>query len=212
MLLALCLWNSVPTFQCILASFSISYHSLFKKVLKALKTLVQRKPPGPEFMDPYFLKLAADFIAGPLAYLFNLTVENKEIPKIWKSAFVLPVLKRGWLFYFNYRPISSYVLAKVLENLVSDQLKAFLYNDAILSIYQSGFGKRHSTISAALKVVNDILVTLDKKQHCASLFIDLSKAFDTVDHDVLKMRLLNSGLSENAVAWFSNNLSDRSVH
>ena len=46
-------------------------------------------------MDPYFLKLAADFIAGPLAYLFNLTVENKDIPKIWKSAFVLPVLKRG---------------------------------------------------------------------------------------------------------------------
>lgn len=70
--------------------------------------------------------------------------------------------------------------------------------------------KKHSTITAALKVVNDISVALDKKQDCASLFIDLSKAFDTVDHSVLKLRLINTGLSEQAVAWFSNYLSDRS--
>lgn len=61
-----------------------------------------------------------------------------------------------------------------------------------------------------MKVVNDILVALDKKQHSALLFIDLSKAFDTVDLEVLKLRLINSGLSEQAVAWFSNYLSDRS--
>ena len=93
---------------------------------------------------------------------------------------------------------------------MSDQLKEFLYTNAILSTYQSGFRKKHSTITTALKVVNDVSVALDKRQHCASLFIDLSKAFDTVDHDVLKLRLLNSGLSEQAVAWFSNYLSNRS--
>lgn len=182
------------------------------EVHKALKILDPKKPPGPDFLDPYFLKLAADFVAGPLAYLFNLTLENNEIPKIWKSAFVLPVLKGGDSSTLNnYRPISNLsVLAKVLENLVSNSLKEFLYNNAILSTYQSGFRKRHSTITAAIKVVNDITVALDKRQHCASLFIDLSKAFDTVDHDVLKLRLLNSGLSENAVAWFSNYLCDRS--
>lgn len=59
-----------------------------------------------------------------------------------------------------------------------------------------------------MKVVNDVLVALDKKQHSALLFIDLSKAFDTVDQEVLKLRLINSGLSEQAVAWFSNYLSD----
>src|SRR4029434_9001611 len=66
-----------------------------QEVHKALKTLDPRKPSGPDFIDPYFLQLAADFVAGPLAYLFNLTVENKEIPRIWKSAFVLPLLKGG---------------------------------------------------------------------------------------------------------------------
>ena len=64
-----------------------------QEMYKALKTLDPRKPPGPDFMDPYFLKLVADFVPGPLAYLFNLTVENKEIPKICQSAFVLPLLK-----------------------------------------------------------------------------------------------------------------------
>lgn len=71
------------------------------------------------------MKLAADFVAVPLTYLFNLTVENEEIPRIWKSAFVIPLLKGGDpAILNNYRPISNLsVLAKILEGLVSDQLK-----------------------------------------------------------------------------------------
>lgn len=97
----------------------------------------------------------------------------------------------------------------VLDALVWEQLKEFLHTNAILSEYQSGFRKTHSTISAVMRVVNDIIVTLDKKRHCASLVIDLSKAFDTVDNYILKPRLFQSGLSEIAVAWFSNYLSNR---
>lgn len=136
---------------------------------------------------------------------------SKEIPLIWKAAFVRPLLKgRDPATLNNYRPVSNLsVLAKILEALVANQLKEFLYENNIFSSYQSGFRKKHSTVTAALKVVNDISVALDK-QHCASLFLDLSKAFDTVDHSVLKLRLLNSGLSEQAVAWFSNYLNDRS--
>ncbi|CDQ98175.1 unnamed protein product [Oncorhynchus mykiss] len=76
-------------------------------------------------------------------------------------------------------------------------------------MYQSGFRKKHSTITAAMKVFNDITQAIDKKQHCVSLFIDLSKAFDTVDHAILRQRLSSVGLSEHAVAWFANYLSDR---
>lgn len=64
-------------------------------------------------------------------------------------------------------------------------------------------------ITATMKVINDIIVALDEKQYCASLFIDLSKAFDTVDHAILKRRLLLIGLSEHAVAWFSNYLENK---
>ncbi|XP_013857613.1 RNA-directed DNA polymerase from mobile element jockey, partial [Austrofundulus limnaeus] len=97
----------------------------------------------------------------------------------------------------------------MLESLVCDQLKEFLYSNELLSKLQSGFRKKHSTITAATKVINDIIVALDQKQYCASLFIDLSKAFDTVDRAVLKYRLLCLGMSDQVVSWFSNYLSDR---
>jgi hypothetical protein len=69
---------------------------------------------------------------------------------------------------------------KIFETLVCEQLKEFLFTNSILSMYQSGFRKKHSTITAAMHVLNDITEAIDKKQHCVSLFIDLSKAFDTV--------------------------------
>ena len=111
----------------------------------------------------------------------------------------------------NYRPISKLcVLVKILESLVADQVKEFLISNKILAEYQSGFRKNHSTTTAALKVVSDFIHFLDFKEHCAALFIDLSKAFDTVDHVILKNRLKGIGLSEHSVSWFGNYLSDRS--
>ena len=112
----------------------------------------------------------------------------------------------------NYRPISKlYVLNKVLESIVSQQLKDFLSTNSILSEFQSGFRKQHSTSAAALKVVNDFIEFLDNKQHCAALFVGLSKAFDTVDHALLLERLCSIGLSDQAVGWFKNYQTDQSV-
>ena len=76
-------------------------------------------------------------------------------------------------------------------------------------MYQSGFRKKHSTITAAMKVLNYITEALDKKQHSVSLFIELSKAFDTVDRTILWQRLSSVGLSEHVVAWFANYLSNK---
>lgn len=192
-------------------SFSFKPLSV-SEVHKALTLLDIRKSAGPDNLEPYFLQLASDFIAPPLTYLFNLSLDTNEIPLIWKSAFVFPLLKGGDPTVLNnYRPISKLsVLAKVMETLVNEQLKEFLTINNILSNFQSGFRKKHSTTTAALKVVNDFIDSLDKKQHCAALFIDLSKAFDTVDHAILKQRLLSVGLSEHTVCWFDNYLSGRS--
>ena len=79
----------------------------------------------------------------------------------------------------NNRPISKLsVLNKVLESIESQQLKEFLSTNSILSEFQSAFRKQHNTSTAALKVLNDFIEFLDNKQHCAALFVDLSKAFD----------------------------------
>ncbi|KAJ8287209.1 hypothetical protein GJAV_G00048920 [Gymnothorax javanicus] len=171
-------------------------------VWKALRELDPRKSSGPDNLPPLFLRLAADIIASSTL---------NEIPEVWKTAFVLPLLKGGDPKNLNnYRPISKFsILAKVLERLVNDQIKDFLGSHNILSPLQSGFRKRHSTVSAAVKVVNDILEALDKKFHCAALFVDLSKAFDIVDHSILCQRLSAIGFSSNAVGWFANYLSNR---
>ncbi|KAI4830607.1 hypothetical protein KUCAC02_002226 [Chaenocephalus aceratus] len=181
-------------------------------VHEALSKLDPRKPAGPDNLEPFFLKISADFIAPPLTSLFNLSLSTNAIPKVWKSAYVLPLLKGGEATILNnYRPISKLsVLAKVLERLVSEQVKEFLCINDILSKHHSGFRKKHSTITATMKVVNDITSILDNKQSCAALFIDLSKAFDTVDHRILKQRLLSIGISSLAVGWFVNYLSERS--
>ena len=92
-----------------------------------------------------------------------------------------------------------------MESFVSDQLKDFLNSNNVLSDFQSGFRKMHNT-TAALKVFNDFIESMDNKQHCTALFIDLSKVFDTVDHFVLKHRL-NLDCLKNC--WFVSYLTDR---
>ena len=97
---------------------------------------------------------------------------------------------------------------KVLEKLVAEQLKDFLDAHGLLSNYQSGFSAQYK-ITAAVKVVNDIIEALDGRKYCAALFMDLSKAFNTVDHVILADKLYKIGISSQAVNWFSDYLSDR---
>lgn len=103
------------------------------EVHNALKKLDRSKAAGPDQIEPFFLKLAADFIAEPLSQIFNLSLISKNIPKIWKSAFVTPLLKGGEPTNVNnYRPISKLcILAKLFERIVSDQLKEFLESNNI---------------------------------------------------------------------------------
>uniref|UniRef100_A0A3B3BNA3 Reverse transcriptase domain-containing protein n=1 Tax=Oryzias melastigma TaxID=30732 RepID=A0A3B3BNA3_ORYME len=183
-----------------------------QEVLRELKNLDTRKTAGPDKLDTLFLKLAADYIAEPLSVIFNLSFSCRKIPKVWKSAYVLPLLKGGDPAEVNnYRPISKLcILAKIFEKLVSEQLKDYLESNSILSEFQSGFRKHHSTITATLKVLDDVIQALDCKKYCVALFIDLSKAFDTVDHSLLIKIMSNIGISEQAVAWFTDYLSNRS--
>ncbi len=154
-----------------------------QEVYDALRRLNTKKSSGPDGLDPYFLNIAAEHIAEPLTHIFNLTIETGLIPSVLKSAYVTPLLKGGDQSNpNNYRPISKLsALAKVLEGLISDQLKDYLETKNILNDLQSGFRKKHSTVTATMKVLNDFISVIDSKEYCVALFLDLSKAFDTVD-------------------------------
>lgn len=122
-----------------------------------------------------------------VTYLFKLSITSGIVPLVWKSAHVIPLFKGGDKNDLNnYLPISKLpCLAKILESLVNDQFKSFLLDNSVLSPNQSGFRAKHSTITATTKVLNDIISDIDERKYCAALFVDLTKAFDTVDHALL---------------------------
>ena len=192
------------------ASFNFS-PILSSDVLLALTALDPKKSPGPDGLDPYLLKIAASIIANPLTDIFNLSLLSQTIPVEWKQAFVSPLLKAGDpLEVNNYRPISNLsALSKILEAQVSAQLKHFLEDHDILNSMQSGFRSKHSTVTACLTVLDDIKAAWGKNLVCTALFIDLSKAFDTVDFSILLKVLSNTGLGENEIGWFKSYLIGR---
>jgi hypothetical protein len=109
----------------------------------------------------------------------------------------------------NYRPISRLpCLVKILE---CTTLLFFLSEKYILNVNQSGFRPGHSTISVTTFVLNDLVKTLDTKMKCATLLVDLSKSFDTVDHAILLNKLTSIGLSYDTCSWFHDYLSDRTL-
>ena len=122
-----------------------------------------------------------------------------------ENSFALPLLKGGDGSELD----KLSCLAKILESLVNRQLQYFLSVNNTLSSKQSGFRPKHSTITATVCVVNYITNALDNRKYCAALFIDLSKAFDPVDHVIL-LGKLSIGLGLDACRWFHDYLKDRS--
>ncbi len=111
-------------------------------------------------------------------------------------AIVSPVYKSGDNTDPNsYRPVSVLpCVAKVMEKFMNKQLIGFLNANTILSQVQSGFRYSFSCTTAVVKVMNDIYALLETQQMCAAIFIDLAKAFDTVDHSILLSRLRSIGI------------------
>uniref|UniRef100_A0A8K9WUX4 Reverse transcriptase domain-containing protein n=1 Tax=Oncorhynchus mykiss TaxID=8022 RepID=A0A8K9WUX4_ONCMY len=173
-------------------------------VLKELQNLELYKSAGLDNLYPLFLKLSAEIVATPITSLFNLSFVSSEIPKDWKAAAVIPLFKGGDTLDPNcYRPISAFLRSSKAKS--TNRLPT-ISNPTTM---QSGFRAGHGCTSATLKVLNDILTAIDKKQYCAALFIDLAKAFDSVNHQILIGRLDSLGFSNDCLAWFTNYFSDR---
>ena len=108
------------------------------------------------------------------------------------------------------RPISILpCLSKVFESQVKKQITEHFESHHTFYAMRSGFRAGHGCTSATLKVLNDIITTIDKKQYCAAIFIDLAKAFDSVNHHILIGRLNSLGFSNYCLAWFTTYFADR---
>ena len=136
------------------------------------------------------------------------------VPSSMKSAVIKPLLKKENLdcnILKNYRPVSNLTfLSKVLERVVAKQLKEYMSNNNLQEPFQSAYKQYHSTESALLMVHNDILCAMENQGVTLLVLLDLSSAFDTIDHPVLLSRLQHHlGINGTILAWFESYLSDR---
>ena len=150
-------------------------------------------------------------IAYPLKLIFNESLSNGVVPDDLKIAKVVPIYKKDNPQVFgNYRPVSVLpCLSKILERLVYNRCYEFICKHNILYKKQYGFRQKHSTYMAVLDVINDLTKTIDDGMFNVGIFMDLSKAFDTIDHTILLHKLYNYGFRGVSHNWFSNYLSNR---
>ena len=167
---------------------------------------------GPDGLSAFYVKRISNTIALPLSILYQKSFNTGILPDIWKKAIVIPIYKRkGTKFDVNnYRSISlTCVLCKVMESITRNQTVVHCDSNKLISDAQHGFISNHSTVTNLLEIMNDITLALDNKDNIDLMCIDFSKAFDSVSHNKLLLKLKNYGINGNLLKWINSFLSNR---
>ena len=168
-------------------------------------------------LDPWptsLVKECLDILITPITRLMNLSLSEGIFPQDFKTAIVTPLIKKQTLpknNFKNFRPVSNLnYISKILEKVVAAQLKKYLSVNNLNNPMQSAYREGHSTESALLSVGNEIHLDLAKGKCTALVLLDLSAAFDTIDHSILINRLSSLfGIKETVLKWLRSYLTDR---
>ena len=183
-----------------------------EEILKIVKRLKPSRSSGHDEISVYILKKIIKQITTPLSYIFNLSLSSGICPNSLKIAKVIPIFKRkdDPSLLTNYRPISLLPsISKILEKIIHKRLYIFLHVNDLLIPNQFGFRKGHSTDLAIIQLLDKITDSFANKKHLIGIFMDLSKAFDTIDHDILIYKLKRYGIRGLALSWIIDYLSNR---
>lgn len=184
---------------------------------ESVRSILKNTVPKSCELDPiptHLLYDNLDILLPTITKLINESLASGTVPEELKTAVVKPLLKKPSLNkeeLKNYRPISNLpFLSKLLEKVVLQQLLTHLDANDLCNVFQSAYRAGHSTETALLRVVNDLLLAMDQNKVSLLLLLDLSAAFDTVDHQILLSRLQNTfGIQSTALQWFRSYLLDR---
>jgi hypothetical protein len=182
-----------------------------KVIINTIKSLNTSKSPGYDNIQVLFLKDGMHELSNPLAILINKCIAQSIFPISEKKAKVKPAYKSAERNQMsNYRPISVLPsLSKVFKLTVHHQLYEYLEENNLLSNVQFGFRKDRSTQHAVTLLADHIRTKMDQGEFTGAVFLDLSKAFDTVDHGCLLSKLSIYGIDNRELAWFESYLFDR---
>ena len=180
-------------------------------VRKLLGSLDTSKAKGSDGIPAFLLKSCADLLAPSLTLIFNASLAVGSVPDGMKLAHVTPVFKAGNpQDPGNYHPVSLLpIVSKLLERIVHRQLSLFLDKENLYPPCQFGFRSQHSTEDALVFVTDTFVRARDAGQITGAVLVDMSKAFDKVRHQVLINDLFELGISDSALVWFADYLSNR---
>ena len=184
------------------------------QVIDELNAIPQKKAGGLDNVCTKLLKYGTKAIAPVLCNIFNICLKQGTVPDNLKVARVTPIFKNGDKDDLsNYRPISILpVCSKVLERIVHKQLYNYVSVNNIMYTGQSGFRQNHSTSTALIKTIDKWNIEIDQGNYVGAIFVDLSKAFDMVNHKLLLHKLKLLGITGTEFNWFMSYLSNRTQH
>ena len=199
-----------PALTCSLNVFSAVTESEVRKIIAKSPTKSCSLDPAPTWM----VKDSVDELIPMVTILVNLSLQSANVPDSMKQALVTLLLKKDDLdpeVLKNYRPVSNLsFLSKVLERVVAARLTNYMTINQLHEPMQSAYRACHSTETALVRVQNDILRTLDQGGAAILVLLDLSAAFDTIDHSILLSRMESVlGVKGSALQWFKSYLLGR---
>ena len=167
-------------------------------------------------LDPiptWLLKDMLDVLAIPLSQIVSTSLQSGNVPHKLKQAFVTPLHKKPSLDPDNiksYRPVSNLsFISKLVERAVDSQVSKHIETNNLMALTQSAYHPMHSVETALRKVQNDILWEMDQSNGVLLVLLDLSAAFDTIDHQTLLLRLQSFGIQDTVLRWHRSYLQDR---
>ena len=186
----------------------------FNEILKILGKCKNKKSTGDDGISMALLKQLCEDICVPIAKLVNMSLEQGVVSDAMKLAKVMPIHKaKSKQLFTNYRPIALLSnMSKILEKVIHNHMMEFLVKHDILYNKQFGFRPGHSTTDAIHTLTCDALRGFDDNASCLSVYLDMSKAFDTINHNILMNKLNHYGIRGIALQWFRSYLSQRTQY